>query len=126
MDNKLSEFKEFVKNNPSLIKYVKNKTMSWQDFYELYVLYEDKEDVFSEYLKKENNEEITSKTSNNGGVRSFSDILNMAKNIDVDKVQNGITSLQKAISLFGDLIIKKDDNTENSYTPRPIYKSFED
>lgn len=126
MDNKLSEFKEFVKNNPSLIKYVKNKTMSWQDFYELYVLYEDKEDVWSEYLKKENNEEITSKTSNNGGVRSFSDILNMAKNIDVDKVQNGITSLQKAISLFGDLIIKKDDDVGSSYTPRPIYKSFED
>lgn len=32
--------------------------------------------------------------------------MEMAKNIDPDKLQDGITSIQKAISLFGDMITK--------------------
>ena len=102
MDNKIENFKSFVKEHPSLIKYVKNKEMSWQSFYEIYDLYGDKDTVWKEYF------------------------LNMAKNLDTDKIQNGISSLQKAISLFGDLIVKKDDSIPNTYTPRPLYKTFED
>ena len=33
---KIDNFKLFVKNNPNLITYVRNNTMSWQKFYELY------------------------------------------------------------------------------------------
>ena len=51
----------------------------------------------------------------------------MAKNMDVDKVQEGITSIQKAIALFSDLFIKgENDTAKNNYTPRPVYRSFED
>ena len=38
------KFKDFVKNNPILLKYVKENKMTWQQFYEIYDLYgEDKE-----------------------------------------------------------------------------------
>ena len=37
------EFKGFVKENPSLLKYVQNGSKSWQDFYEIYDIYGDKE-----------------------------------------------------------------------------------
>ena len=33
---------------------------------------------------------------------------------------------KKAISLFSDLFTKSDTNPGNTYTPRPIYRSFED
>ncbi len=51
----------------------------------------------------------------------------MAKNLDADKLQDGITSLQKAIDLFGGILIKdKTNNTESNYTPRPVYRRFDD
>lgn len=124
MDNKIENFKSFVKEHPSLIKYVKNKEMSWQSFYEIYDLYGDKDTVWKEYLNKDASEEKPRESTSGG--RTFNDFLNMAKNLDTDKIQNGISSLQKAISLFGDLIVKKDDSIPNTYTPRPLYKTFED
>ena len=36
MNNKMDDFKEFVRNNNHLISYIKNGSKSWQDFYEIY------------------------------------------------------------------------------------------
>ena len=44
----------------------------------------------------------------------------------VDKLQDGIGSLQKAITLFSDLFLSKDTETKSSYKPRAIYKRFDD
>ena len=72
-------------------------------------------------------EETESKETNKNNKTTINDIINMAKNMDVDKVQEGITSLQKAIALFSDLFIKGESETnKTSYTPRPVYRSFED
>ena len=43
-------FKEFVKKNPRLIKYVKNNEMTWQKFYEIYDIYGEDKNAWSEYL----------------------------------------------------------------------------
>jgi len=118
--SKIEEFKSFVKDNPRLINYVKSKEMTWQGFYEMYDIYGRDDTIWNEYLKEENRE------NKKVNVTSFSDILNMAKNMDVNKVQEGITSLQKAISLFSDLFVKSDGEVKGGYTPRPIYRSFED
>ncbi len=70
------------------------------------------------------NEEVKEKKVSNN---TFSNIMEMAKNIDTDKLQDGITSIQKAISLFGDMLVKDKPNTSaNTYTPRPIYRKFDD
>ena len=50
----------------------------------------------------------------------------MAKNIDAAKLQDGITSIQKAISLFGDMLTKNNQTTSSNYTPRPVYRRFDD
>lgn len=115
----IDDFKSFVKENPKLVNFVNNKTMSWQDFYELYDLYGKDNIVWDKYLKNDNTREVSSKNS------SLSNVMNMAKNMDVNKLQDGIDSIQKAISLFGDILIKKDDTT-SGYTPRPIYRKFDD
>lgn len=122
--SKIVEFKSFVKNNPKLINYVRDNNMTWQSFYEMYDLYGENSEVWDKYLVFEKKEVNGEKKK---GIPSFNDVINMAKNMDVDKMQEGITSLQKAISLFSDLFIKNDDNVNKStYTPRPVYRSFED
>ncbi len=124
---KLDNFKDFVKQNPNLITYVKNNQMTWQKFYEIYDLYGEDEKVWNEYLKSNDNEIRTSNNNTISRPTNWQDLINAAKNIDVGKVQNGITSLQKALGLFSDLFIK-DTNTSSvkDYQPRPIYRKFDD
>ncbi len=121
---KIDNFKLFVKNNPNLITYVKNNTMSWQKFYELYDLYGEDNNVWNEYLNKDttvNTTKTESKKSN-----KFSDILDMAKNLDSNKLQDGISSVQKAIGLIGDILVKDKKPDASTYNPRPIYRRFDD
>lgn len=119
----IDNFKSFVKKNPKLITFVKNGSMSWQKFYELYDLYGEDDNVWNEYVKEEK-KEVKQETRNN--TNSLSNIVEMAKNIDAAKLQDGITSIQKAISLFGDILTKNNQTTSSNYTPRPVYRRFDD
>lgn len=121
----VDNFKTFVKKNPNLVTHVKSGKASWQQFYELYDLYGEEESVWKDYLVKEETREVKTNTSSSTTSNTFSNIIEMAKNLDTNKIQEGISSLQKAISLFGDMLLK--DKTEtNTYTPRPIYRKFDD
>lgn len=121
--NKLDEFKEFVRNNNYLVSYVRDNKKTWQEFYELYDMYGEDENIWKDYLKNSNSDSNTNRNN-----KTLNDLLDMAKHVDVDKVQSGITSLQKAISLFGDLFVtnKADSVSKGGYEPRPIYKRFDD
>ena len=120
---KMDDFKSFVKKNPNLINYVKNDTMSWQKFYELYDLYGEDENIWGDYLGNRN---ASSNKVEKKSTSRFSDILDMAKNIDANKLQDSISSVQKAIGLIGDMFIKDKGTDTNAYTPRPIYRKFDD
>ena len=111
MDKK-EEFKLFVKQNPILTKYIKNGTMTWQKFYEIYDIYGSDNTVWDIYL----NNTPTTLTNN--------DILGFLKNIDLDSIQNGVNSIQRVLGVFQDLASNNTGKTE--YKPRPTYKHFED
>ena len=114
----IGDFKDFVRKNPILIDYVKEGKNTWQEFYELYDLYKEDTNIWDKYLKKEIND--------NKNI-SINNILDYAKNIDVDKLQDGISSIQKAIDLFSGMLTKNNKPIEdNSYRPRPVYRRFDD
>lgn len=143
--SKLEEFKKYVKKYPKLISYVKEGKMSWQDFYELYDIYGENDEVWSKYVsesvsdgdnntntdtnKSINTDSVSSDDSNkeSKSITSVGDVVKMIKNMDVNKVQDGISSLQKAVDLFSTIFIKDGSKTGGStYTPRPIYRRFDD
>lgn len=105
-----SAFKEFVKGNPSLIKYVKDGKKTWQDFYELFSLYGSSDSIWNEYL-----------SSDVGHSFDFSSWL---KGIDLDGIQDSISSIQRVLGVVQDFTNK--DNITEEYKPRPMYKHFED
>lgn len=123
---KIDNFKSFVRKNPNLITYIREKNTSWQELYELYDLYGEDPTIWNKYLNKEEKkiEEQTTSTSN---TNPLNNILTMAKNIDADKLQDGLSSIQKAVDLFGGLLVKdKETSTKSDYLPRPVYKRFDD
>lgn len=113
--NKKEEFKEFVKDKPELIEYVRNNSMTWQKFYEIYDLYGDSESAWSSY-------------------RSFKpvnvdSISNIVKNIDVNTIQKHVETAKKALSLIEEMTTKTPSIGSTSKiikSPRPINKFFED
>ena len=111
----LDNFKLFIKNNPTFASYIKDDSMTWQKFYELYDMYGEDSSVWDEY-KKEKKKSTT-----------LNDIVNMAKNIDMDKLQDGVNSLSKAVGLFSDIFANRSSsNNTNTYKPRAVYRRFDD
>ncbi len=112
-------FKKFVRIHPELGNSVMNNETSWQKLYELYEMYGEESEVWNKYIKKVLVTTPATKES------SFSDLLTMIKNVDLESVQKGVNSLQKTIGLLQDIGIgaaKKDP----IYEPRPLYKYFDD
>lgn len=118
MDKK-NEFKEFVKKNRSLLTYVKEEKMTWQKFFEMYDLYGENSEVWEPYLKKE--ETLTQKNTT-----SFLDILSLLKKINLDKMQESISSVQRVLNVLEDLGDNNKNSVKTEYKPRPLYKHFED
>ncbi len=121
-------FKTFVRENPSLIKYVNNNTMTWQKFYEMYELYGTDNSVWNNYLKNNTTDTIKSKTTNTSSSisaeRAFKELITTVKGLNLEKVQKGINSIQKTISLVQEL--GGSATSPGQYERRPIYKHFED
>ena len=112
MDN-LEEFKLFVKANPTFASFIKNGSMTWQKFYELYDMYGEDSSIWDEF-----------KTVAKKNSPTISDIVNMAKNIDINKLQDGVNSLSKAVGLFSELFTS--NSSLDTYKPRAVYQRFED
>lgn len=127
VNSKIDEFKLFVRANPFLISYIRDGKKSWQDLYEMYDIYGDNEEYWNKYLEEvsTSNNTTQEKSSSNSFTEHIDEFIKMAKNVDVDKVQEGITSLQKTLALFGDLFASKSNNTKG-YNPRPLYRRFDD
>lgn len=115
---KKDEFKEFVKKNPKLLQYVKNGTMSWQKFYEMYDMYGPDNDVWNEYL--------SSDTSSVASSKAALGLFDFVKNLDFDSIQSGVNSVQRVLSLLQDMSNKNNNSDNTNYTTRPLYKHFED
>ena len=126
-NSKKDEFKLFVKANPFLINIVNNSNKTWQDLFEFYDLYGSDEEAWNKLLEGIKDNNVKDNKVNNSLNSKLDEIIKMAKNVDVDKFQEGITSLQKTLALFGDIFLNKNDvsNTSN-YNPRPLYRRFED
>lgn len=108
------EFKQFVRNHPKLTKFIKNKEMTWQSFYEIYDMYGDSNEAWKPYLEEK------TKVSSIPNI----DIMKYIKNIDLDAVQESINSIQRVLGVVGDLT-NKSSNTPTSDI-KPLYKHLDD
>ena len=119
------QFKEFVKKNPILIKYVDSNEMTWQKFYEMYDLYGENNSVWDKYLESNKTNSINDITKTS----AFTDFIAFLKTINLDSLQEGIGSIQRVLGVFQDFSGNKDNSTntdKKEYKPRPLYKHFED
>lgn len=101
------KFLSFARIHPELAKEVISGKVSWQQLYEIYEIYGENHSIWNQYMNKEFD------------FGSLKDIFNTIKNIDYDKVQNGIQNVQKTIGLLQDIGVGSNENVSE-----PIYKRF--
>lgn len=120
--NKVELFKEFVKKHPNLIKFIHNNKMTWQKFYELYDLYGEDDQIWNQYIGENNINEKNYSTS-----QTISNFVEILKKIDLDNLQEGISSIERVVGVLSDLTSKKKTDEEIiEYRPRPLYRHFDD
>ena len=123
--SKKEEFKGFVRNHPELVKYIKNKDMSWQDFYNIYDIYGDSNEAWDKYFNGNDDVNSASKSS----VAGIGELTNLVKNINMDNIQKHIKTAQKAINVIQELTTKSPTSAASnivSKSPRPLTKVFDD
>lgn len=118
--SKKEEFRSFIAKHPELLNYVRNKEYNWQDFYEIYDIYGENNEVWSKYYQSDREEERASGPIN--------ELTNLVKGINLENVQKYINNAQKAIGVIQELTTKNpiNKNPLPSKTPRPITKFFGD
>jgi len=100
--SKKDDFKKFVLNKPELIDYVEKNNSSWQKLFEVYDLYGESSEVWNKY-------KINKSVNNNIDLKG---IINTLKNIDLDSLEENLSSIQKVVGLVEEFT-KKDEKDEN-------------
>lgn len=118
------DFKNFVRRNPNLINKVNKNETSWQKLYEIYDLYGEDNNVWNNYLNPVQDRVISKVTPANE--LAFKELINMVKNIDLEKVRSSIEGVQKTISLVQELGFGSSNKVREEYQGRPIYKPMDD
>ena len=114
-DNMSKEaFKIFAKQHPELAKSVLNGKTSWQKLYELYDIYGEKSTVWDSFIEKQVTKE------------PIKELFQTFKNLDMEQVQKGVTSLQKTIGFLQEMGLSNNQPLRNNYEPKPLYTYFDD
>ncbi len=92
------QFKLFISKNPNFAKNVNSGKTTWQKLYELYDLYGENNDVWNEYRKVD-----SAATSEATSGLSLKSILNSLKGVNLESLQENVSSLQKAVGFLEDL-----------------------
>ena len=89
--SKKDDFKTFVASKPNLASYVKDGSMTWQKFYELYDLYGENNSVWDDYSLTRNNSTvkindlIKNGYSKRDAIKEIAEEYNISKNKCEDK-----------------------------------------
>jgi D-mannonate dehydratase len=123
--DKIENFKSFVKTKPFLAYKVHSGLTSWQKLYEIYDVYGESHEIFTngEKQKETTNTEKQAEqptASNTNYKAGISSVLKAVQDIDIDKLSDNLNSFKKIFSLFG---TTKATTVENS---GKTYKRFED
>lgn len=100
--SKKEEFKNFVLNKPELIDYVEKNRTTWQKLYEVYDLYGENSEVWNKY---KDNKLLDSNID-------LKNIINTFKNVNLDSLEENISSIQKVVGLVSEFT-KKEDKEKN-------------
>lgn len=135
MDNRIEQFKRFVRRHPKLRYLVRNGEHTWQSLYEEWVMLGEEDSFWKSYQADGDDEEIrstTSSTSSGEGQEFIKNALNYVKKLNPDDITKYINNAQKVLSLIqmfngGN---KQSQQRPTNYRPRrhidPLFRRYDE
>ncbi|MGD6818424.1 YlbD family protein [Metabacillus sp. 84] len=101
-NQKIEEFKEFVRKHPKIIREAKSGSKTWQEFYENWYLLGEQDEYWKDYKSSEEPKE----TAEEKGfvTQLFSAVKNMdanEMNVSLSKMSNAVSAVQNLLETFG-------------------------
>lgn len=103
---KKEEFKDFASKNKHLSKLVQEGKTTWQKLFETYDIYGSDNEIWDTF------KEETKETNKSTTTDSIKGILSNLKNIDMDKLEENISSLQKALGFLEEIVASRGEKKE--------------
>jgi hypothetical protein len=121
MEN-LEQFKLFVRKLPTLRNDVVNNKYTWQQLYEMYILYGKDHEIWDQYKLK------TGNTSQVIAGLDLNTIISMVKNIDLVTLSNGLDGIQKALGVVSTMVSKDEPTKQqgNYQNERATFRRYDD
>ena len=113
--SKKEEFKLFASKNKYLSDLVREGPTTWHTLFENFYLYGRDASIWVDFKNDYKKEEKKSDTKVSDGVKS---ILENLKNVDMDKLEENIGSLQKALGFLEEIVILRQDKKEEKKTTK--------
>lgn len=102
------KFISFVRENPSILDYVKRNNISWQSLYEVYTIYGDDKKIWDKYLDNKES--------------SVDELVSMIKKVNLESIRKVVDSLQKTLNIVQDIAGKE----EIPYEKRTTFDDVDD
>lgn len=103
MEHSIEEFKQFVKEHPSLRYEVRENKRTWQSIYEEWVLIGGDDDSWEEYIESESSKASTSSSSSSlessDNQEFLKSALNYVKKVKPEDITKTIGNVQKVLGL---------------------------
>ncbi|WP_249028672.1 YlbD family protein [Tannockella kyphosi] len=100
---KLDDFKQFIATIPSIKEDVLNSRYTWQQLYEIYILYGKEDKFWLPYKNKSNTIDLLT-------------LYEIVKNLDMQQVSNSLTSIEKVLTMLGTFLPDNKETTSSKTT----------
>ena len=99
MDQRIEQFKSFVRKHPKLRHLVRNGEYTWQTLYEEWVMLGEEDAYWQDFLPDEDEIRTTSTSNSAEGQEFIRKALNYVKRLNPDDITKYISNIQKVLSL---------------------------
>ncbi|WP_455661856.1 YlbD family protein [Pradoshia sp.] len=113
------EFKQFLKDNPKIVRDVRLGKKTWQDLYEDWSLLGEKDERWAEYMDDEAQVPKAAEESPPKGekIELVSQLFNQLKNMDPEQIQKQITNISQALGAIQGVISQFQSSGKNEQPP---------
>ncbi|AIF43867.1 YlbD family protein [Virgibacillus sp. SK37] len=96
------DFKRFINKHPNLLKEIRRSGKSLQVYYEKWALLGEEDSYWEKFIEKE--PETGKEDGDKKNKELFNQILKMAENMDIEKIQKQANQLSNAITTVQEII----------------------
>ena len=107
MMDSVEAFKSFVRTLPGLASEVHASHYSWQQLYEMYVMYGSDHEIWNKFK--------TDSVPNNSSSFDLGMLFNLLKSIDMDALLSSMQGLEKVLGIAAALFDKEDGPTPQGF-----------